>query len=104
MYRDAMLNVIKDWGCESEAVDIAYEAWATMLSHTTTKSTAKEVADEMKKAIDELRSEDDFEDEYGWMGPYNVRYHYEMYDVASAMVKYFRELYINKAEDNVIPF
>ena len=104
MYRDAMLNVIKDWGCESEAVDIAYEAWAMMLSCTTTKSTAKEVADEMKKAIDELRSEDDFEDEYGWMGPYNVLYHYEMDDVASAMVKYFRELYIKKAEDNVIPF
>ena len=104
MYRDAMLNVIKDWGCESEAVDIAYEAWTTMLSCTTTKSTAKEVADEMQKAIDELRSEDDFEDEYGWMGPYNVLYHYEMYDVASAMVKYFRELYIKKAEDNVIPF
>ena len=75
-----------------------------MLSCTTTKSTAKEVADEMKKAIDELRSEDDFEDDYGWMGPINVLYHYEMYDVASAMVKYFRELYIKKAEDNVIPF
>ncbi len=104
MYRDAMLNVIKYWGCESEAIEIAYEAWTTMLSRTTTKSTAKEVADEMKKAIDELRSEDDFEDEYGWMGPFNVLYHYEMYDVASAMVKYFRELYIKKAEDNVIPF
>ena len=104
MYRAAMLNVIKYWGCESEAIEIAYGAWATMLSHTTTKSTAKEVADEMQKAIDELRSEDDFEDEYGWMGPINVLYHYEMYDVASAMVKYFRELYIKKAEDNVIPF
>ena len=104
MYRAAMLNVIKDWECESEAIEIAYEAWAMMLSCTTTKSTAKEVADEMKKAIDELRSEDDFEDEYGWMGPYNVLYHYEMYDVASAMVKYFRELCIKKAEDNVIPF
>ena len=94
MYRDAMLNVIEYWGCESDAVYIAYEAWNTMRSHTTTKSTAKEVADEMQKAIDELRSEDDFEDEYGWMGPYNVLYHYEMYDVASAMVKYFRQLYI----------
>lgn len=94
MYRDAMLNVIKYWECESDATEIAYASWATMLSRTTTKSTAKEVADEMKKAIDELRSEDDFEDEYGWMGTYNVLYHYEMYDVASAMVKYFRQLYI----------
>ena len=104
MYRDAMLNVIKDWECESETVAIAYKACTTMLSRTTTKSTAKEVADEMQKAIDELRSEDDFEDECGWMGPINVLYHYERYDIASAMVKYFRELSIKKAEDNVIPF
>ena len=107
MYRAKLLNVLHDWLEEPDRSDlgpIAYGAWATMLSRTTTKATAKEVADEMQKAIDDMRSEDDYEDTHMWEGDLSIQYHYEVYDVASAIVKAFRKIYVEAEATEQIPF
>ena len=104
MYKTEMLNVINAWGAGdnwSEGALTAYTAWVAYVLPLHPNATAEEVADAVQEGIDDMRRDDNFEDTHRFEGPINVARHYEMYDVASAIVKYFRKRFIDKADANV---
>ena len=100
-YVDRMNEIIYEWECDSDAKDIAREA----VKLAENAETPAQMVEIMKEAVRSMRREDDYEDAFQWAGPLSVMYHYEQYDVASAMIKYFDSLWGSaRIEKEEIPF
>lgn len=94
MYRLKMANVIDRWmleGQEQRIVNIIRQAYDRMMSRTNTEATAKEVADEMQKAIAEIEEEDNKDIVHQIDSELETLERMMQYEFAYAIVKDYRK-------------
>lgn len=100
-YVDRMNEIIYEWECYSEAKEIARKA----VKLAENAETPTQMVEVMKEAVGSMRQADDYEDTHQWEGDISIMDHYEQYDIAEAMIKYFNSIWSSaRIENEEIPF